>query len=266
LADSARIGGLGAPPSVGAPLVPPNPPGDGGGGDDAGLARWVRGLPVHPNASELPAAPGLTPVPAPSAALEPPARPGRSPAPSDGGAGRVRTAPARLADLASSPLAAVPVRVRIPRIAADLPVVPVGVEASGEMEIPTDVRTAGWYRYGPAPGEAGSAVVTAHVDSRSQGPGPFQRLHELRPGDRVEVEQADGGVLAFAVQGRTRVLKEELPLGTVFRRDGGPALTLITCGGDFDEAAARYDENVVVVAVPMQPDGREPAAARSVAG
>ena len=51
-----------------------------------------------------------------------------------------------------------------------------------------DVDEVGWYRYGPTPGDNGSAVLSAHVDSRSQGPGVFFRLGTLTPGDFVEVE------------------------------------------------------------------------------
>jgi hypothetical protein len=36
----------------------------------------------------------------------------------------------------------------------------------------------------------------------------------------------------------------------LFAIDGQPQLVLITCGGDFDNATAQYDQNVVVIAAP----------------
>jgi hypothetical protein len=44
--------------------------------------------------------------------------------------------------------------------------------------------------------------------------------------------------------------KQELPLARLFARDGKPRLTLITCGGAFDAGERRYDDNIVVTAVP----------------
>jgi hypothetical protein len=51
----------------------------------------------------------------------------------------------------------------------------------------------------------------------------------------------------------TRVPKGELPVGEVFARTGAPRLTLVTCGGPFDDDAHAYTENVVVVARPDEP-------------
>ncbi|QJY47518.1 class F sortase [Pseudonocardia broussonetiae] len=133
----------------------------------------------------------------------------------------------------------------------DVEVVDVGVDERGEMEVPQDVSTVGWYRFGPGPGAAaGSAVLSGHVDDRVQGEGAFYRLSELAPGDAVEVELADGAVVAYVVDRVRRIAKEELPVDELFARDGAPVLTLVTCGGDFDREARSYRENVVVTASP----------------
>ncbi len=47
-----------------------------------------------------------------------------------------------------------------------------------------------------------------------------------------------------------RVDKARLPVDSLFDRRGGPRLTLVTCGGEFDQQARSYRDNVVVVAVP----------------
>ena len=155
---------------------------------------------------------------------------------------------ARLRDLPRGTRDAVPVSIAIPRIGMRAPVVPVGVVA-GTTEIPVDVATVGWYRYGPSPGERGSAVLVGHVDSPAQGVGAFATLIALERGDRVEVRMTNGRMRAFRVVGRMTFPKDRLP-DSVFRRDGRPTLTLITCGGAFDSSAGRYTENVVVIAVP----------------
>ena len=123
--------------------------------------------------------------------------------------------------------------------------------ATGEMAIPPDPAVAGWYRYGPVPGRSGSAVLAAHVDSRRYGIGPFEVLRRAEPGVRIEVSFADGRTAAFVVAGREQFGKRDLPVEELFRRDGAPTLTLITCGGRFDRELGRYEDNVVVVAVPQ---------------
>ncbi len=142
---------------------------------------------------------------------------------------------------------ATPRRVRIDAIGVAADVAPYGVAADGSMALPADSTTVAWYRYGPSPGEAGSAVLAAHVDW-TDGPGPFYRLRELRPGDRVTVGLGDGA-RAFRVVARRIVAKEALP-ALVWKRRGRPVLTLITCGGSYDPVRRHYDENVVVFALP----------------
>lgn len=146
-----------------------------------------------------------------------------------------------------------PVRLRIDRISVDAPVEPYGIDTdTGQMAVPQNVRDIGWYEYGPSPGQPGSAVLAAHVDLAGKGPGVFYRLRELEPGDRVSVSYDDGAVVAFVVQARVQYDKDELPLDTLFSRDGEPVLTLITCGGGFSESTRSYDSNVVVYAVPIE--------------
>jgi len=93
--------------------------------------------------------------------------------------------------------------------------------------------------------------LAAHVDLASQGPGVFFNLRTVDDGDIVEVEFSDGTVSVFRVEARTVYQKDELPLDTIFARDGSPVLTLITCGGGFSESSGSYDSNVVVYAVPI---------------
>lgn len=152
-------------------------------------------------------------------------------------------------DAAPEPVAA-PTALRIPSIGVDAAAVPVGLEDDGGMEIPEDVSTVGWYELGVAPSEDGSAVLAGHVDSRTQGRGAFFELQALELGDTATVAHADGTTSTWQVTGRASYPKDEAPLPELFRRGGGPQLTLITCGGAFDAGARSYAENVVVILQP----------------
>jgi hypothetical protein len=156
--------------------------------------------------------------------------------------------PARLVDLPRSP--APPRRVLVPSLGIAARVVSVGVTPrSGELALPPDPSTVAWYRFGAAPGEAGSAVLAAHVDLAGRR-GVFFSLGRLRVGARVTVDDAAGHAHRFIVVARRSYLKRRLPLALIFASRGRPFLTLVTCGGVFDAATRHYESNIVVFAVP----------------
>jgi hypothetical protein len=159
--------------------------------------------------------------------------------------GTVRTTSARLADVA--PPLDPPVEVRFAGLTA--PVDRVGLDADRQVVVPDDVRRAGWYEPGPAPGApAGSAVLAGHVDDRTQGLGTFAGLRELVAGDVIEVSTAAGEVLVYDVVSLEQFPKAEAPMARLFAADGPHRLVLISCGGDFDGGS--YTDNIVVTAVP----------------
>jgi hypothetical protein len=148
------------------------------------------------------------------------------------------------------PDGAAPVHLVVPAIGVDHPVVEVGLRPDGGMEVPDDVHEIGWYApLGIRPGDAGTAVLAGHVDSRLQGRGAFFDLRGLDVGDAIVVV-TDTGEQPWTVTGRTRYPKAELPVERLFATSGEPRLVLITCGGDFDVAGRSYADNVVVFAEP----------------
>jgi hypothetical protein len=196
-------------------------------------------------------------TPARSADTPPRARPKAeradpSPAPDRAPALAVRDA--RLSAVeAEAEASADPVAVAVPARGIEAAVDPVGVQAdSAEMEIPEDVRRAGWYRYSPPPGaDAGTTVLAGHVDSRTQGEGAFFPLPTVEEGDEITVRRSDGGTVSYQVVALQRVEKEVLATAELFTRDGPHRLALITCGGTFDRSAGSYRENVIVLAEPL---------------
>lgn len=153
----------------------------------------------------------------------------------------------RVGDLPASAVA-MPTRLRLPALDLEVPVVRVGQDDDGRMAVPEDIDDAGWYEFGPAPGEAGNAVVTGHVDSREQGLGAFHGLVDLAVGDRIVVDADDGTTSTWEVTGRALLDKSGLDTTSLFRRTGPAQLVLVTCGGNFDHAIRSYDSNLVVVA------------------
>jgi sortase (surface protein transpeptidase) len=145
-----------------------------------------------------------------------------------------------------------PVRLEIPAIGVSTPLLRLGLEPDGAMQVPTDFARAGWFAEGPAPGQEGPSVIAGHVDSKT-GPAVFYRLRDLRPGDPVLVQRADGSRLRFLVERSRSYPKTTFPTQDVFGPVPAAALRLITCGGEFDRARGSYRENLVVFARLDQP-------------
>ena len=159
-------------------------------------------------------------------------------------------APRLASDPRAEPLArSAPVEIRIPRIGVNAPVMKVGREADGTVQVPplAEHNLTGWYEYGPAPGQRGPAVILGHVDSAA-GISVFYYLKNMHAGDKVYVTLADGKVAAFAVDGLQRVAKDAFPTASVYGKAGYPSLRLITCGGPFDQATGHYVDNIIVYA------------------
>jgi LPXTG-site transpeptidase (sortase) family protein len=124
----------------------------------------------------------------------------------------------------------------------------VGVQTNGEMEIP-GASEIGWYRWSSSPGGAGSAVLAAHIAYNGTD-GVFRHLDDLDVGALVTIGYDDGSVREFEIIESSQYDKDELPFNRVFAKDGDPVVTLITCGGTFNQTLRSYDDNVVAYAVP----------------
>ncbi|MET9884882.1 class F sortase [Streptomyces sp. NPDC006430] len=153
---------------------------------------------------------------------------------------------------AHAPLSAsVPVRLDVPSMGVQAPVVSRGLDADGAIEPPPYDRpgTVGWWGAGAKPGEAGTALLVGHVDTASK-PAVFYGLSSTHPGAKVRVVRMDGSVAEFTIED-VRVYERA---GFDPHRAYGPRikgraeLRLVTCGGTYDKAAKEYTANVVVSA------------------
>jgi LPXTG-site transpeptidase (sortase) family protein len=145
---------------------------------------------------------------------------------------------------------AAPDRLIIPKIGVDAHIKAVGVDADGNMATPGNAVDTAWYRHGPHPGMAGSAVVSGHLNTRYVEQAVFYELDKLEVGDEVRLRAADGQELVFKVTD-IRSLAHDADAAEVFgtankMRDGPPRLNLVTCAGDWVAAKRVYDQRLVV--------------------
>ncbi len=138
-----------------------------------------------------------------------------------------------------------PVRLRAEAMEVDAEVVPIGVDESRAIRVPTRIDVGGWWSGGSVPGEQGPTVIVAHRDSKD-AVGLFSKLGDLAAGDLVDVERADGATFVYRVDSIERLKKTKFPTERVYGPTSASTLRLITCGGKFDRSTGHYVDNVIV--------------------
>lgn len=137
-----------------------------------------------------------------------------------------------------------PIRLVIPVINVSARIQQVGVTSKGEMDVPSVVTDAGWFRFGSRPGEVGSAVIAGHLDGQNGEAGVFSNLNKLKKGDKIFIKDDKDNSITFVVR-ESRIYSvgyaEE-----VFSDNSGRHLNLVTCDGVWDEGKKSYSKRLVV--------------------
>jgi len=140
----------------------------------------------------------------------------------------------------------VPASLSIAAINVETVIKPAGLTASGDMAIAENPKEVAWYRYGPRPGEKGSAVIAGHYGWKSGVPSIFNDVNKLKKGDRISVTTANEAVVTFAVTHTRTYFPKEDARDVFVSTDGVVRLNLITCQGDWSDAAETYSERLVI--------------------
>lgn len=131
------------------------------------------------------------------------------------------------------------------------PVVPVGIEANGEMGAPATNHEIGWYEKSDLPvSEGGAVVLDGHVGIGAQS-AVFKNLHRLNSGDVIEAKTNDGTLYRYTVYHVEQVPIEEVDMRKMLRSvdPSKQGLNIITCAGEYDDARKTYNDRVLVYAV-----------------
>ena len=135
-----------------------------------------------------------------------------------------------------------PVKLEIPKLGVDAPVVPVWTYEDGTMQSPKTADDVGWWA-GRKAGK-GNLLLDGHHDwNRRQG--SFYRLAELKPGDVINVRGDDPTkVLTYRIVW-VKNYDRNIDATDLLGNENGQVATLITCGGTFDTIARTHRERVV---------------------
>lgn len=124
----------------------------------------------------------------------------------------------------------------------------VGINSKGNMSAPSNFVDVGLYKYGPLPGEVGSAVIAGHVVNGLGIKSIFGNLKNIEIGDAVYVEMEQGKRIKFVVSSMS-IYDFDAEAGEVFNQNDGAYLKLITCSGKWSRENRTHDKRLVVTAI-----------------
>lgn len=142
--------------------------------------------------------------------------------------------------------------IRIPDASVQAIVKPVALTNNGNLAVPTNIFTVGWYKDSSLPMDAGGAVVmTGHYSGRTRAQGVFGKIENLNVGDSIEIETGAGAKRSFSVVEKQKYPYNEVDMNkAVVSPDTSKlGLTLITCGGTFKDNINTYDQRTMIRAV-----------------
>ena len=131
-------------------------------------------------------------------------------------------------------------------------ILPMGVNASGELATPNNIFDVGWYEASGKPGQGGTMIIDGH----NGGPhvhGVFKDLPNLTEGDIITIERGDGTILNYrVVENETVALADADAYMAVAARSPEPgveSVTLISCTGEWSQQQGTYLSRQFVRAV-----------------
>lgn len=208
----------------------------------------------------------------PAAAPDTAARPGPHPdplpilgegepgPPAPATASATASAPLATTDRAAAPNTAVrsspygPSRLIIPALGINSTWIPLGWLPNGiTMDSPPGPEDLGWYTFTAQPGDSSNAVFSGHVDWHTGAPALFEHLSDLGPGSEIDVMRADGRLVTYHVISSTWYGLYETPAAPIIAPSALPEVTLITCGGVFNQSRREYDQRLIVRAIADSP-------------
>lgn len=142
----------------------------------------------------------------------------------------------------------VPVTIRIPQADVDAEIERTKI-VDGQMLDPSGPWIVAWYEGTGLAGERGNSVMSGHVDYWDVGAAVFRDVAKLPEGAEMNVIGVDGAIYTYALEYIERIEVASLTqdkLNQIVGRTDYAALTLITCGGEFDyDAGAYYERDIL---------------------
>lgn len=144
------------------------------------------------------------------------------------------------------PLAFNPVKVDIGE--GNLYLERLGLDADGKLETPEKWENAGWYKKSAKPGEKGNIIIAGHYDDTSGSPAAFWGLKKLKVNDKVLLTDELNRTFTYNITETFYVDIDDPDRLEIFDEDKIEELTLVTCGGLWNDSEGTYSKRLVVKA------------------
>ncbi len=146
------------------------------------------------------------------------------------------------------PRGVLPVAIKIDKAQVDAQIEQQEI-VGGAMQNPSGPWVVSWYKETGKLGEVGNAVMAGHLDYWDVGPAVFSNLGRLSEGDEIAVTGDDGATYTYRVVWSRLFETATAPIAEIVGPTADESLTLITCGGPFDDERGEYIQRLVVRAV-----------------
>jgi len=141
-----------------------------------------------------------------------------------------------------------PRTLRIATMKVQAPIQRLGlVKGSDLVELPPQAARPGWFTKSATPGEVGIATILGYISKTRPGDGVFAHLAQLKAGQTIAVDRADGTTAVFQVDKIKSYPEGKFPGDEVFGSTKRSELRVITCGGTL-KPQDRRPVNVVIFA------------------
>ena len=153
---------------------------------------------------------------------------------------------------AEIPVGVAPLSFQIPDFGVDAPI-ELGAITDGVMGDPSGPWVIAWYNDLGRLGQGTNVVVSGHVDYYTVGPAVLWSIKEpgLAPGSLISMTGEDGSVFQYAVEWSQQFhvateLTPDVIQNDIVNHTGFEALTIVTCGGEFDPSTGSYLSRIIV--------------------
>lgn len=133
--------------------------------------------------------------------------------------------------------------VQISSIGTNAPMVRVGLDRNGNMVTPNSAKDIAWLDNGSFPGPTRNAILAGHVNWKG-AQGSLARLKSANAGDVVRIG-LDGKVYTFSIVWVRQVDPDNANVEELMGPTDVDAVTLVTCGGNFNRQTRHYEERIV---------------------
>jgi LPXTG-site transpeptidase (sortase) family protein len=130
------------------------------------------------------------------------------------------------------------VRLLIPALQLDAPIVRMGTDRDGAMQPPASPFTVAWYDFSAVPGQGGNIVLAGHAEYPNHGAAVFHDLGFVQAGDELQLVLPDFTTAHYTVTSAETYDAATAPVEAIVGPTEAEVVTLIVTSAP-DDASKR---------------------------